>query len=139
MSAGAGSLVERDGAEKAVGFVVGAGREEQGVGRAVFGWPVAELERPESVDRQRFPICAAQLASVFELPVWQLFVGVDLPVAEVADEEIAAEAAEVRRGKRKPPRRVELSVLRDTGEQIAVHVVDVHEPTPLSGDLVNGV
>ena len=50
-----------DGAEQAVVFVVGADGEEEGAGWACCG-AVAELERPESVDRERFPVGVGQRA-----------------------------------------------------------------------------
>jgi FixJ family two-component response regulator len=44
-----GALLERDRPEEAVRLVVGAGREEQGVGRTGTG-AVAEADTPEPVD-----------------------------------------------------------------------------------------
>src|SRR5437870_2011644 len=82
-----------DRAEEAVGLVIRAGGEEQPAARS-GGVVVPELERPQAVDRDRPAVAAAQLAAVLELPVRQLGIGVDLAVAEVADEEIAAEATE---------------------------------------------
>src|SRR6058998_3628245 len=76
-----------DRAEEAVVLVVRAGGEEQRVHRTVRRRAVAELQRPQPVDRQRLPVGRAQLAAVLELPVRQLLVRVDLAVAEVPDEQ----------------------------------------------------
>src|SRR5439155_22407583 len=80
-------LLGRDRAEEAVGLVVRAGGEEQGVGRAVVRRPFPELERPEAVDRQHLPIGRSELADEHEGAVRLRLEGVDLLVAEVADEE----------------------------------------------------
>src|SRR5438552_19123797 len=50
---------------------------------------------------------------MLESSVRGLLEGVDLSVAEVSHQEITAEPPEVRRSEREPPRRVELSMLRD--------------------------
>src|SRR2546427_10137031 len=128
-----------DRAQQAVGLVVRAGCEEQGVGRAIVRGSVAELQGPEAVDRQRLPARVPQLSTVLEPSVRHFLVGVDLAVAEVSYEQIAAEATEVRGCEREPPRCVELAVLRDTREQRARGVVGVHEPSSLSMDLVSGL
>src|SRR5205085_11968046 len=113
------------------------GSEEQRVRRPVRGCAVAELQRPEAVDRKGLPVRRPQLAAVDELAARQLLVRVDLSVAEVADEQIPAEAAEVRRRPREPPRRVQLTVLRHAREQIPRKVVRVDEPETLAGQLVS--
>ena len=76
-----------DGAEEAVRLVVCAGGEEQRARRPVVGRAVAELERPEAVDHECV-VVGPELTVGDELPVLEL-VGVDLPVAEVADEQVA--------------------------------------------------
>ena len=76
---------------------------------------------------------------MLEVSVREFFVGVDLPVAEVADKQVSAEAAEVRRSHGQPPRCVQLAMLRDTGDQHSSRVVDVDEPESLPGNLVLGV
>jgi hypothetical protein len=64
---------------------------------------VPELQRPQAVDRERLSVGASKLAAVLELSRGRFSVGVDVPIAEVANEEIAAEASEVRRSEGKPP------------------------------------
>src|SRR2546423_812665 len=76
---------------------------------------------------------------MLEVPVGRFGVSVDLSIAEVANEEIAAEAAEVRRSEGNSPRCVELTMLRDPREQRAGGVVDVYEPPTLSVDLVDRI
>jgi hypothetical protein len=43
-----------------VRLFVGAGREEQGVGRSVDDRALAELERPQAVDGDRLVVCAPE-------------------------------------------------------------------------------
>src|SRR5207248_5423951 len=99
----------RDLAEETVALAVRPGGEEQRARRPVVP-ALAELERPETVDRQRLAACASELCAVLEVAVAELGVDVDLPVAEVADEQVAGEGAKARRREREPPRRVELAV-----------------------------
>src|SRR5205809_6315931 len=73
---------------------------------------------------------------MLEVPVRELGVGVDLAVAEVPDEEVAAERAEARGREGDPPRGVELAVLRDAREQRTARVEDVDEAEALTVLLV---
>ena len=73
------------------------------------------------------------------MPVRTERVRVDLAVAEVADEQIAAEAAEVGRRLCEPPGRVQLAVLGHTRDEVPGRVELVHEAASLAGDLVLGV
>ena len=59
-------------------------------------------------------------AAVLEVPVPHLLVGVDLPVAEVADQQVAAEPAERIRCPGEAPRSVELPVLGNPAEELPV-------------------
>src|SRR2546421_10389673 len=131
------SLWPGDRAEEPIRFFVRAGREEERVGRAVIRGPVAELQCPQAIDRDRLPVCGTQLAAMLESPVRQLRVGVDLPIAEIAHEEIAAESPEVRRSERESPGGVQLAMLRDAGEQYAGGVVDVDESLSLPVDVID--
>src|SRR5207253_11118547 len=92
-----------DRAQEPVGFVVRAGCEEQGVGRTVVRRSVAELQGPEAVDRKRLPARVSQFSTALESSVRHFLIGVDLAVAEVTDEQIAAESTEVRGCEREPP------------------------------------
>src|SRR6266702_2372655 len=105
-------------------------------GRGAVWAAAAELQGPESVDREPLSVGSTQLSAVLEVPVCQLLVRVDLPVTEVSDEEIAAEASEVRPSEGESPWRVQLTVLRYTHEQIAGRVIGVDEAKALSGDFV---
>src|SRR5215467_2457167 len=120
------SARRRDRAEEPVGLVVEAGGEVQGVRVAVRAG-VAELERPETVDSELAVLRGVECAAMREVAVLQLLVRVDLPVAEVADQQIAAEAAERRRGQREPPRGIELPVLGDAAEELPVEAVGVDD------------
>src|SRR5439155_14665269 len=91
-----GSSAGRDRPEQAVLLAVRAGGEEECVRRAVVGdCALAELERPEPVDRQDLVAARPQLADELEAAVQLRLERTDLPIAEVADEQVAAEAAEV--------------------------------------------
>ena len=71
----------------------------------------------------------AQLPNQLEGAVLLRFVGADLTVTEVADQQIAAEAPEVRRRPGDAPRSVELPVRRDAaqeGSRGAEHVDEAH-------------
>src|SRR5215471_1879420 len=86
------SAIRDDLAEQAVRLVVGASGEEQLVGlRRV---PVAEPQPPQAVDDDRLAIGLPQLAGA---SAGGRVVDVDVPVAEVTDEQITAKLAEVRR------------------------------------------
>src|SRR5665811_1502853 len=85
-----------DRPEGAALLVVRAGREEQGVGRAVVGGPAAEPDPPQAVDDDRLAVRAIQLAVL--VPVVTVpAIDVKLSVAKVADDEVAAEPTEVGR------------------------------------------
>src|SRR5438105_6439773 len=118
------SVSRRDRSEEAVSLVVDAGGEEQGLRVAVRAG-VAELERPEPVDRELAVRRDVERAAVLEVAVRHLLVCVDLPVAEVADQQVAAEAAERRRCPGETPRCAELPVLSHPAEELPVEVVDV--------------
>src|SRR5947208_1973912 len=81
-------------ADPAVALVGGPRREEQRVRRSRNA-SGPELERPEPVDRDGHAARAAKDAGVLEAAVRSRCVRVDPAVAEVADEQIAAEAAEI--------------------------------------------
>src|SRR5439155_6278190 len=127
------------GAQESVRFVVRTGCEEEGVDRTVVRCSVAELERPKAIDGDRLPTRVAQLTAMLESSVRGLLEGVDLSVAEVSHQEIAAEPPEVRRSEREPPGCVQLTMLRDPGEERAGGVVGVDESLPLSVQLIDGV
>src|SRR6266545_358853 len=128
-------LAGLDLSEQSVLLVVWAGGEEEGSGRPGCG-VVTEPERPQAVDGERLTICSSQGAPVREGPVRASRVGVDLPVAEVAHEEVAAKPAEARRRERQPPRRVQLTTAGDAPEEGAARVEPVDEAQALPGDLV---
>src|SRR6266566_4757979 len=109
--------------EQPVGLVVQAGGEEQRV-RARTRCRRGKAQSPESVDRDRAAAGTTELA--LELAAHRV-VGVDPAVAEVADEDVAAEGAEGRGRERHRPGRVELASADETLEQIAVGGEDIDE------------
>src|SRR5207249_6383543 len=122
--------------EEAVILVVGAGGEEERVGRPVVRRSLAELERPEAVDRQRAAVRSSQLAARLEAPVRLALESRDPTVTEVPDEEIAAEAPERGRRHREAPGRVQLPAGRYAPEERPARVELVHEAEPRPRDVV---
>src|SRR3954471_10925465 len=105
----------------------GARREVERVRRPGCG-AVAERDRPETVERDRCAVGSTQLTLVDPLGA-ALGVRADTTVAEVPDEEIAAEGSEVGRGERESPWRVERRVL-------LAAVDDVCDELAVRGELV---
>src|SRR5439155_4583189 len=62
--------------------------------------------------------------------------GVDLPIAEVADKQVAAKAAEAGRGDGQPPGRIELTASDDATEEVTRRCEHVDEAKALAGDVV---
>src|SRR5262249_2716616 len=134
---GGGELGERDGSghrEGAEQRVRGAGRGGGEVQRG--GVPrrgaVAELQRPQAGDGDGAAVGAFELAG--EGVVVPGVVGVDVAVAEVADEQVAGERAEAGRGQGDAPGRVEHPARGHALEQAAAGVEDVDEALAHAGD-----
>src|SRR5712664_1300457 len=107
---------DHERAEQAVLLVEGAGGEEEGIRRPAGGGAAAEGERPEAVDLDRPAVRGMERTAVLELALAvevRGVEGVDAAVAEVADEQVAAEEPEVGRGEGEPPGRVELALGSD--------------------------
>src|SRR5262252_8879004 len=125
------SATRDDLAEQAVRLAVRASGEEQFVGlRRV---PVAEPQSPQAVDDDRLAIGLPQLAGP---SAGVRVVDVDVTVAEVSNEQITAELAEVRRREGEPPRRVELAAAHQATNQSAVVGEHVDVAVSLSGHVV---
>src|SRR5690349_21811856 len=93
----------RQRAEKAVRLVLDARGEVEGVDGSGAG-AVAEAQAPEALDGQRTAGVAPQHPAEATIAGVE---GRDLPAAKLADEEHAAEPAEVRRCEGHAPGRVE--------------------------------
>src|SRR2546428_12489489 len=107
----------RDRAEEPVRLVVWTRREEQRAERSV-GWAaVSELQRPQPVDRKLLSVRGPERADELPCPVGQFLVGVDVPVAKVADEQVAAEGAEAGGGPPHRPRGLQPARWRDAPER----------------------
>src|SRR5256712_9008838 len=125
----------RDRAEEPVRLVVWTRREEQRAERSV-GWAaVSELQRPQPVDRELLPVRGPEHADQLPCPVGQFLVGADVPVAKVADEQVAAEGAEAGGGHREAPRGIQLAMLRDAREPVPVPVEGGDESQALAREL----
>src|SRR5262249_52771481 len=119
----------RDASEDAVRPVARARGEVQR-GRRTGKAAVAEREPPEAVDPDR--PAAGEPEGTVRLPVsvGLPLVRVDLPVAEVADQQVAADAAEHRRRHRHAPRRIERALAGHAAEQVSAGVEHVDEAEP---------
>src|SRR5947209_13332142 len=125
----------RDSANDPFLLAVWTRREEQRVERSV-GWAaVSELQRPQPVDRKLLSVRGPEHADELPCPIGQFLVGVDVPVAKVADEQGAAEGAEAGGGHREAPRGIQLAVLRDAREQVPVRVESGDEGEAVAGEL----
>src|SRR5581483_4475105 len=124
-----------DRPEQAVALVVRARGEEERVGRAVLAMAEPELERPEAVDLDRLSVRLAEHPFARERPVRLRRVGDDPAVAEVADEQVAAEPAEVDRRERQAPGSVQEVVAADAHQKPTARVVLVDEAEAGAGDL----
>src|SRR6266446_1854673 len=90
-------------AEQSVALLIRSGSEEQRVRRARVRVPLAELQGPQTVDLQRSPGCGVELTELHRLagsPRADEIECVDLAVAEIPDQERAAECAKGRRRER---------------------------------------
>jgi hypothetical protein len=107
----------------AVYFVIGPGRPVQRVGLLRKN-AVAKLHSPESIDVYGLVVCVAQSAEELALARPE---GVDRAVAEIADQQCAAELSEARRRKRESPWRVENPVTCDSTDEVPLRIEDVDE------------
>src|SRR5215470_8813288 len=119
----------------------GARGEEESIRRAigVVGRSLAEGQRPEAIDRERWSVGGVQGAAGLKLALTGegcRVEGVDASVAEIADEEVIAEAPEIGGRECQSPRRVELTLRRDATEQLAGGVEGVHEAVTLARHVV---
>src|SRR5207247_8535605 len=112
------------------------GREEQRGRRPVVDGAFTELKRPQAVDAQHLMVACPELADELESPVHLRFESADFTVAEVANEQIAAEASEACRSDGDPPRRVQLPVRRDAAEEGPARTEPVDETVSLPGHVV---
>src|SRR5436190_15505588 len=113
MLALARSLCRLDRSQQAVRFLEGTGREEEPVLRSGAG-TIAELKRPQAVDLERRPILAMQWTQEQRFAAGREIVGIDAAIAEIADEQHAAESTELARRQGKAPRRVQRTRRGDT-------------------------
>src|SRR2546422_465756 len=71
-----------------------------------------------------------------EIVATRWIVGVDLSIADVADEQGAAEGTEFRRRQGQPPRRVERAMRSESPQEAAARVVHVDETKPSAHDFI---
>src|SRR5438309_4091123 len=99
-----------DRTEEPVLFPVRTCGEEQGVRGTVVRRPVAKLEGPQSIDRDRSLLRVPQHTLEREVAVWPLLVGVDPTVAKVAHKQVSPETPEVLGCHRETPRCIQRPV-----------------------------
>src|SRR5579862_6106897 len=104
----------------------GSRREIQRIGLRLA--PTAQSQGPQAVDHQRLAIGAVQL--VDEMPV--LVEYIYSAVAEVADEDVAAEPAEGIRRTGDAPRRIERPAADQASQQMAVSIEHVDKAVALA-------
>src|SRR5882762_11664076 len=108
----------------------GARREIERIGTRRF--PAAEGQGPQSVDHQWLAIGAFQF--IDETAVLVKYV--DPAVAEVADEDVAAESAEGIRRTRDAPRRIERPATDQAPQQMAVGIEHIDKAVTLACHVV---
>src|SRR5262245_34172427 len=112
-------------------LVEGTRGEEEGIRRAIgiVVRPLAAGKRPEAINCDGRSVGGVKRAAVLELALSGEVCrveGVDAAVAEIADEQLIAEAPEISGRERQPPGRVELTLRRDAAEQITRSVKGIH-------------
>src|SRR6516162_2655957 len=120
----------RDRAEKAVSLAVGAGREVKRVGARVL--PAAEGQGPQSVDGDRLPLEVAHRTEKISVRVERI----DPSVAEIPDENVAAESSESIGCARNAPRRIQRPTGSEALEQIPASVKHVDKAVARPRDVV---
>src|SRR6266404_6517152 len=103
-----------DESEQAMRLIGNSCRKEQLICPSVIRRAGSESQGPQSVDRQRIPF------GIDHLPVEAAARGVervDASIAEIPDQQLAAELAEVYRRQRQAPRRVQRSEERRVGNE----------------------
>ena len=93
--------------------------------------PPPQSQGPQPVDRQRASVEAAHLTK--KIPGRVEYI--DPAVAEIADKDIPAKAAEGQRGPRNAPGRVQRATRGKVPDQMAVGVEDIDKAVALTGDI----
>src|SRR5262245_52072260 len=103
-----------DFADQTVGFVAGTGGEIQhGIVAIVVLVVVAETQRPQAVDGDGVSLLIRQRSKKLGRTRIE---GVDVAVAEVADQQRAAKRAETSWGQRNTPRRIQWTVRSESSQ-----------------------
>src|SRR5260370_39855000 len=103
-------LLMREAAEEAVLLTVRTGSEVDCIGVTASA-PIADPQAPQPVDHDRLSVGIGQLAEEIAGAGVER---VDVAVAEIADQYVAAKPAEARRSQRHAPRRIELLTLGES-------------------------
>src|SRR5262249_38762373 len=108
-------------AKQAIGLAVGAGCKIKRFGVGVLA--AAQGQCPQPVDNDRLAVAVSECTPEIPVRIECIY----LPIAEIADEDIAAESTKGERSPRNTPRRIQWSAAREALEQISIGVVDVDE------------
>src|SRR6202140_4231180 len=110
-------------AEQTVLLAVRAGGEIKRIGRPSIA-AVAEHDGPQPLDEDRLPLGVAHLA---KKPAAVRIEGVDMAVAEISDQDGAAQFTEITRRECHAPGRVELAMLSESLAQLTIGLEHVHD------------
>jgi len=120
----ASKLVRLEGAEQTVRLIVKPCGEEQGV-RAAGQTSIPERQSPQAVNRNRIAISVSELVAE---DTTDRIKGIDPPVAEIADQHVMAERAEIGGSQGQAPGRVERPPRSEASDQGPIGVEDIDEP-----------
>src|SRR5271168_1542623 len=118
--------------EKAVRFMVGAGRKEKRRGWTGTG-VVAEGERPKSIDGQNRVVRILHKADKF---LGESVVSSDPPAAEISHEDAVAEDTEIAGRPNDSPRRIQRGTVLKMADVVTIGLVKFHETIALTGHVV---
>src|SRR5262249_3651047 len=122
-------------AKEPVGLVLGPGGIVERLGIAGRR-AVAEREAPDILNHERM---ARAFAQSTELLAAGWVEGVDAAVAEVADQQVAAEGSKARRREHHAPRRVEVAARDEAAVEVTVGLEDVDKAVARAGLVIVGV
>ena len=120
----ASKLVRLEGAEQTVRLIVKPCGEEQDV-RAAGQTSIPERQSPQAVNRNRIAISVSELVAE---DTTDRIKGIDPPVAEIADQHVIAELAEIGGSQGQAPGRVERPSRSEASDQGSIGVEDIDEP-----------
>src|SRR5919109_645970 len=101
--------------------------------RRLLGDAVAEADPPQAIDGEQPPVRTPQPP---EETAGREVEGIDPPIAEVAHEQAITEAAEVRRGQREAPGRIQRAAGCEALDKAPVGIEDVDQAKPFARHVI---